>query len=103
MADNARDPEELEREIERTREDLAGTIDEIADRLSPRNVARRGVERAKNEAGQAATAVGMMVVPRDPESGEPQLNPRAVGTGAVVVVGLAVLILWRRGRRRRRY
>ncbi|MFC6931390.1 DUF3618 domain-containing protein [Actinomadura yumaensis] len=40
MAD-MRDPEALEREIERTRMELARTIDELADRVNPRNVAQR--------------------------------------------------------------
>ncbi|MGH8870233.1 MAG: DUF3618 domain-containing protein [Actinomycetes bacterium] len=40
-------PEEIERHIERTREQLAGTIDALAVRVSPREVTRRSAERAR--------------------------------------------------------
>ncbi|MFD0665593.1 DUF3618 domain-containing protein [Thermocatellispora tengchongensis] len=40
MADT--DPDELERRIERTRAELARTVDAIADRVSPKRVAQRG-------------------------------------------------------------
>ena len=40
-----RDSDALVKEIERTREDLARTIDTIAERVSPANVARRGLSR----------------------------------------------------------
>lgn len=39
----ASDPEELLRSIERTREELAHTVDTIAGRLDPKRVAKRGV------------------------------------------------------------
>lgn len=42
-----RTPAEIEADIERTRARLAGTVDAIADRVKPANVARRGVESAK--------------------------------------------------------
>jgi hypothetical protein len=41
-----RDPDALVKEIERTRQNLARTIDELADRLSPASAARRGLARA---------------------------------------------------------
>jgi len=37
------DPEELLRAIERTREELANTVDTIAGRLDPKRAAKRGV------------------------------------------------------------
>jgi len=37
-------PDALVTQIERTRTDLARTIDEIADRVAPSNVARRATE-----------------------------------------------------------
>jgi hypothetical protein len=37
------DPEELLRSIERTREELANTVDTIAGRLDPKRAAKRGV------------------------------------------------------------
>jgi MYXO-CTERM domain-containing protein len=39
----ASDPEELLRSIERTREELANTVDTIAGRLDPKRAAKRGV------------------------------------------------------------
>ena len=38
----ATDPEELLRSIERTREEVAHTVDTIAGRLDPKQVAQRG-------------------------------------------------------------
>ncbi|ACY99389.1 MULTISPECIES: DUF3618 domain-containing protein [Thermomonospora] len=103
MADKAPDPEALEKEIERTREELARTIDEIVDRVNPRNVAQRGVTRLKEETGQVIAAVGALVAPpgeTDGEAGPVDRRVIAVGVGAVVVV--TAFMLWRRGRRRRR-
>jgi Protein of unknown function (DUF3618) len=45
-------------EIERTRADLARTIDEIADRVSPGNVARRTADRARERLSQVDPLVG---------------------------------------------
>jgi Protein of unknown function (DUF3618) len=44
-----RDPNALVTEIERTRENLARTIDQLADRVSPANVARRALDRVREE------------------------------------------------------
>ena len=44
-----RTPAEIEAEIERTRARLAGTVDAIAERVKPANVARRGVDSAKGQ------------------------------------------------------
>ncbi|MBO2448085.1 DUF3618 domain-containing protein [Actinomadura barringtoniae] len=100
MAERARDPEALEREIERTRLELAQTIDELADRLSPRNVAHRGVERMKAEADQVAKAARAFVYTEEPKDGEPgKINPKAVAVGVGVGVALTALVLLRRKRR----
>ncbi|MEV3922494.1 DUF3618 domain-containing protein [Actinomadura coerulea] len=102
MADKSRDPEALEREIERSRRQLARTIDELADRVSPRNVAQRGAERLKEEADQVAKALGAMVRPSEDDDGEgPQIDRRLVlaGVGAAVIV--TALVVRRRRRRRR--
>jgi hypothetical protein len=48
-----RSPEVLVREIEATREELAVTLDAIADRVSPKRVAKRGSEQAKEAASRA--------------------------------------------------
>jgi Protein of unknown function (DUF3618) len=42
-----RTPEQLEADIEATRLRLAGTVDAIAERVSPANVAHRALERLK--------------------------------------------------------
>lgn len=51
------DPQVLAAEIEATREDLAETLDAIADRVSPKRVAERGKERAKDVAAHAKEVV----------------------------------------------
>ena len=51
-------PTALVGEIERTRADLARTIDEIADRVSPGNVARRTTDRALERLSQVDPLVG---------------------------------------------
>ncbi|WP_067483234.1 DUF3618 domain-containing protein [Actinomadura hibisca] len=99
MADTSRDPEALEREIERTRQELARTIDELADRVNPRNVADRGRARLKQETDQVVQTVRTMVTVPD-ENGEPgELDQRVVLVGAAVAVTLTMLVLWRRKRR----
>jgi Protein of unknown function (DUF3618) len=51
-------PGALVGEIERTRADLAKTIDQIADRVTPANVVRRTADRAKEKLGQVDPLVG---------------------------------------------
>jgi len=46
-AQQQRDPDTIQREIERTRAELADTIDAIADRVSPRRAASRGASAVK--------------------------------------------------------
>jgi hypothetical protein len=55
-------PKALVGEIERTRADLARTIDEIADRVSPANVARRAGDRVRERISQVDPLVGGAVV-----------------------------------------
>jgi hypothetical protein len=73
------DPDVLVAQIERTREDLARTIDSLADRVSPAGNVR--MLRAK-VAEQAARP-------------EVQLGAAAVGAA---VIGLAILRMWARRR-----
>jgi len=42
-----RTPEQIEAELDRTRAELAMTIDEIADRVLPRNVVRRAAGKVR--------------------------------------------------------
>ena len=47
------DPDALVTEIDRTREDLARTVDQLADRLSPANLTRRALDRGPGAASSA--------------------------------------------------
>jgi len=51
-------PTELVDEIERTRANLAQTIDQIANRVAPANVARRALDQAKERLSQVDPMVG---------------------------------------------
>lgn len=75
-----KDPDQIVAEIERTRENLAQTIDELADKVSPANNVRRLRERLAEEAARP----------------EVQLAAAAVG---LAVLGLTIYRIW--GRRRR--
>ena len=71
------DPDELVREIERTRENLARTIDALTERVSPANVSRRVAARAREQLAR------------------PQV--RLAGGGAVLLAAAATAyLLWRR-------
>ena len=72
----ARDPDKLVSDIERTRDNLARTIDAIADRVSPANNARRAVERVREQASK--------------------IDPRYAAAAGVVAIGVAVIVIWRR-------
>jgi hypothetical protein len=101
MADRFSDPEEIERYLAGKRQDLARTVDEIADRVSPRNVAHRGVERVKEEADQVVKAFGALVRPSDDDEDGQGVDKRVVLAGVGAAVTVAALVLWRRSRRRR--
>jgi hypothetical protein len=77
-----RTPAEIEADIERTRARLAGTVDAIADRVRPANVARRGVDSVK---AQVVDSQGHLRAPR-------------VAVLAAAVVGAVGLVVWRRSR-----
>jgi hypothetical protein len=72
-------PDALVGEIERTRADLARTIDEIADRVSPSNVARRTADRARERLSQVDPLVG--------------------GAVALAVVSVTCYLIWRKLRK----
>lgn len=96
-----RDPEELEREIERTREELARTIDALADRVSPSNVVHRTGSRVREEIQQVAVTIGSIVTPGDKDSPlTAEQRKRALIAGGVIVAGTVLLLL--NGRRKRR-
>jgi Protein of unknown function (DUF3618) len=72
-----RDPDALVKEIERTRANLARTIDKLAERVSPANVTKRTMSRLMEQVSK------------------PQVQ---IGAAAVGVVTLA-LVVWRLRRR----
>ena len=74
------DQDALVADIDRTRAELARTIDAISDRVSPKRNARRALEQARQRAAQV----------------DPVL---AAGAAAAVAVGVVVLFVWRRRRR----
>ncbi len=72
-------PDTLVGEIERTRAQLARTIDEIADRVSPSNVARRATDRARERVSQ--------------------IDPLIGGAVALAAVSVTCYLVWRRLRK----
>jgi Protein of unknown function (DUF3618) len=71
---------QIEADIERTRERLAGTVDEIVERVKPANVARRTLESAKAQVFEP--------------DGRLRTDRVAIVAGVGVVV--VVLVVWRR-------
>jgi hypothetical protein len=74
-------PRLLVGEIERTRASLAKTIDEIADRVSPSNVARRSADRARERVSQV------------------EIDPLIGGAVALAAVSVTCYLIWRRLRK----
>ena len=69
------DPDQLVKQIERTRENLARTIDTLTERVSPANVAKRAMSKVLEQASR------------------PEVQ---IGAAAVTVVGVALVVWWRR-------
>jgi hypothetical protein len=86
-APDTRSPAQIEADIAEARERLAGTVDEIAERVKPANVAKKGKESAKAQ-----------VV--DPDTGALRMERVAV-VGAVVAFYVALKV-WRVRRDRRK-
>ena len=66
-------------QIERTRTDLARTIDEIADRVAPSNVERRATDRIHERISQ--------------------IDPLVGGAIGLAAVSITCYLIWRRLRR----
>lgn len=75
-----RDPDALVKEIERTRESLARTVDELADRVSPANVAHHALGRAREQLQR------------------PQARIAGGALAALMVIGVAAYLVRRRHR-----
>jgi hypothetical protein len=72
-------PKALVTEIERTRGELARTIDEIADRVSPSKVAERASDRVRERIAQ--------------------IDPLIGGAVALAAVSVTCYVIWRRIRK----
>ena len=61
-----RDPDQIQREIEATRTQLAGTLDELAERVSPKRLAAQARDRAieflQTPAGMAVVGAVTLLV-----------------------------------------
>jgi hypothetical protein len=79
------DPEMLVAQIERTRDDLARTIDSLAERVSPANNVRLLRDAVKEKVGA--------------QLAKPEVQLGAVAVG-VAVVGLTILRAWAKHRRK---
>jgi len=66
-------------QIERTRTDLARTIDEIADRVAPANVARRATDEIRERISQ--------------------IDPLVGGAIGLAAVSITCYLIWRRLRK----
>jgi hypothetical protein len=66
----AEDPERIEREIERTRAKLGADLDALEEKINPKKVAHRSVDRAKEKAAEVKDkVVGAAVTAKDKVTG----------------------------------
>jgi chromosome segregation ATPase len=89
--------EEIEAQIAHTREELAGTVDELTARL---DVKARAKDRIQQTREQTMARVQTLRASATDDEGRP--TPTALGAGGVVAATVAVvlaLVLWRRRRR----
>jgi Protein of unknown function (DUF3618) len=78
------DQDALVADIDRTRTELARTIDAISDRVNPKKNVDRALEQVRQRVGQRAA----------------QIDPLMAGAAAAaVLVGVTALFLWRRRKR----
>ena len=83
---------ELVAGIDRTRAELARTIDAISDRVNPKKNVDRALEQIRQRAGQRVGQIDQRVG---------QIDPLIAGAAAAaaVLVGVTALFLWRRRKR----
>ena len=92
------DQDTLVADIDRTRTELARTIDAISDRVSPRRNVERAVQEVRQSVGRIDQRVSQRVGQIDRRVG--RIDPQIVGAAtAAVVVGVAALFLLRRRKR----
>ncbi len=73
------DQDALVADIDRTRTELARTIDAISDRVSPKKNVRRALDQVRQRASQ--------------------IDPIMAGAAVAVALGITGLFLWRRRKR----
>jgi hypothetical protein len=83
----SQDPADIESEIVATRDHLKDTVDELAHRLAPKEIARRTVSDVKQDVREATT---------NPD-GSLRVERIAAVVGAVVAVLALLAVLRRRG------
>jgi hypothetical protein len=71
--------QDLVQQIEQAQAELGRTVDAIADKVKPANVARRTADKLRQRVQT--------------------VDPKLVGAGAVVAAGLVAFVIWRRTRR----
>ncbi|GAB7007017.1 DUF3618 domain-containing protein [Nocardioides sp. AN3] len=88
--------EQLQAEIERTREDLAETVDELAAKLDVKARAHDKIDQAKHQAADQLHRLGNAATDA---SGRPRRPLYGVASGVLVAMMVVVVIQWRRGNR----
>ena len=86
-AQDSRSLDQIEKDIESTRDRLASTIDELAYRARPATIAKRQTQVAKSS---------LYSYTHTPDG---ELRYEVVGPAAAVLVGLVVIAIFRRVRR----
>ena len=96
------DQRELVADIDRTRSELARTIDAISDRVSP----SKNIQRAREQAGKDLqrardqASKNLQRATNEVRQRFTQIDPVIVGAAvAATVLGAAVLFLWRHNKR----
>lgn len=104
------DPAEIEADIERTRADLAETVDQLTAKLDVKQRTRDKVASVKGDAadrlhqlgGEAADRLHRVQDRATDEQGRPRPAVSGAGAGVVLVAAaLVALSVWRRRRARR--
>lgn len=92
---------ELEAEIAATRVELALSVDSLARRLTPRELAAEAGRQARSGAEQARSAVEQLVRDATSAEADPEASTRArvilAGAATVAALAVATALLRRRG------